>query len=574
MSTTLIDSSYQQYRSLLDEVFKSLHDLTIQVDDKQLGTTVNDLRTQLHEPFLFVIVGEVKVGKSSFVNALLESEKEICKVAPDPCTDTVQQIVYGTEESTIVINPHLKKITLPIDILKKIAIVDTPGTNAVIEQHQEITERFIPVSDLIIFVFEAKNPYRQSAWEFFNLINKEWRKKVVFVLQQADLMDEEDLQINIKGVRDHAIKQGIAEPQVFALSAKKELKKESDSGFKPMREFVRQTITGGNNIRMKIQSLMVTSGKIMDTVDDGLSLRRAQLKKDSAFRDNVNQLLDGAQDKTASQTDELVTELLEEYDTVTGEIQKDFERGLGVVTLLKKSIFSLFDRSQSIEEWMETITERFDKDLRPALEKKLREGIKNIAESVKQMAEIIDKEIRKNRGDVETNNTVFSAISEKRHDKMEELQNNIEDLIDETEKFLSDDMTDRSSSLIPNMYTGGALAVLGGILAGVTSTMAFDITGGVLAAIGLSVAGVITVVQRGRIVKEFEEEIAKGRGTLEEEVQRNLGAYVKEIRTKIDNNFLEFDAFVNKERSNLAEVTESFNEIQQKFDGIKKDLSL
>ncbi|MBK7009342.1 MAG: dynamin family protein [Saprospiraceae bacterium] len=34
----------------------------------------------------------------------------------------------------------------------------TPGTNTIVAHHQEITEKFIPYSDLIVFVFEAKNP--------------------------------------------------------------------------------------------------------------------------------------------------------------------------------------------------------------------------------------------------------------------------------------------------------------------------------------------------------------------------------------------------------------------------------
>jgi ribosome biogenesis GTPase A len=106
-----------------------------------------------------VIVGEIKAGKSSFVNALLQAGKDICKVAPSPMTDTIQLITYGEEEAIEHVNAHFTRITQPVDILKEIAIVDTPGTNSIVEHHQEITERFIPHSDLIVFVFEAKNPY-------------------------------------------------------------------------------------------------------------------------------------------------------------------------------------------------------------------------------------------------------------------------------------------------------------------------------------------------------------------------------------------------------------------------------
>ena len=172
----ILNQKLQQYRFQMVEVVKDLHQMAIDINNASLSEMVSDLRNRIHEPFMFVIVGEVKVGKSSFVNALLETDKEVTKVAPDPCTDTIQQILYGEVEQTVVINPYLKKIFYPVEILKEIAIVDTPGTNTIIEHHQEITERFIPGSDLIVFVFEAKNPYRQSAWEFFDYIHKDWQK--------------------------------------------------------------------------------------------------------------------------------------------------------------------------------------------------------------------------------------------------------------------------------------------------------------------------------------------------------------------------------------------------------------
>ncbi|WP_205127208.1 dynamin family protein [Okeania hirsuta] len=134
--------------------------------NEELSQTLSELRTSIGEPFLFVIVGEVKAGKSSFINALLNVGKEVVKVAPDPCTDTIQQLIYGEQASEVEINPYLKKIIQPVDILRKISIVDTPGTNTISEHHQEITERFVPRSDLIVFVFEAKNPSGISSISF------------------------------------------------------------------------------------------------------------------------------------------------------------------------------------------------------------------------------------------------------------------------------------------------------------------------------------------------------------------------------------------------------------------------
>ena len=210
---------------ILQNIMADLELLSREIGNDSMSETVHELSMRIETPFTFVIVGEVKAGKSSFINALLESDSEICKVAPSPMTDTIQQILYGETEKTEIVNTYLKKIYQNIDILKEIAIVDTPGTNTIVAHHQEITERFIPYSDLIVFVFEAKNPYRQSSWEFFDYIHAEWRRKVIFVLQQKDLLPEQDLQINIEGVRKHAVEKGIEDPVIFAVSAKKEIEK-------------------------------------------------------------------------------------------------------------------------------------------------------------------------------------------------------------------------------------------------------------------------------------------------------------------------------------------------------------
>ena len=80
--SNLINRDLQGYRAQVDEIVKDLHELTIRIGHEELAKTVSDLRNRIHEPFMFVIVGEVKAGKSSFINALLKTGKEIAKVAP------------------------------------------------------------------------------------------------------------------------------------------------------------------------------------------------------------------------------------------------------------------------------------------------------------------------------------------------------------------------------------------------------------------------------------------------------------------------------------------------------------
>jgi hypothetical protein len=93
---------------------------------------------------------------SSFLNALLGK-----KWLPDgitPTTSKINLLRYG--EKFQIIDSVADEdgasdkviVTIPVDWLKQINLVDTPGTNAVIKSHQEITQNFIPRSDLIFFV--------------------------------------------------------------------------------------------------------------------------------------------------------------------------------------------------------------------------------------------------------------------------------------------------------------------------------------------------------------------------------------------------------------------------------------
>ena len=63
METKLINQNIQVYRAQIDEIIKDLHERTIQIGHQELAKTVSDLRNRIHEPFMFVIVGEVKAGK-------------------------------------------------------------------------------------------------------------------------------------------------------------------------------------------------------------------------------------------------------------------------------------------------------------------------------------------------------------------------------------------------------------------------------------------------------------------------------------------------------------------------------
>ena len=566
-----LNSTYQAARAQMDEVVKKLHELTIDIRHDELADLVSELRNRLHEPFMFVVVGEVKSGKSSFVNALLESERDICAVAPDPCTDTIQQIIYGENEQIIEINQHLKKIILPVDILKEIAIVDTPGTNAIIHHHQEITENFIPASDLIVFVFEAKNPYRQSAWEFFDYVHEAWRKKIIFVLQQADLMEAEDLQVNIKGVTEYARKKGILDPQIFAVSAKQEQKGETvHSGFKAVRDHIRAHITGGKAPILKLQNNAETALTVSGRIDAGLHDRQAQYQADCEFREDIRQTLEEQGVRSTQQVDLLLENLLGTYDRITAETKEEISDGLDFFTLVKRSFMSLFGKKFSAKEWFEEISNRLESRLADSLDRKLREGVLNIADAIQQMAKIIGLKIKSSKTILEHDHEVFGYIADRRSDVLKDLQEAFAGMMNKTENFIAPEAFSENSNATTGLATGGGIAVVGVVLTAVTHGAVFDVTGGIITALGLLFAGAAVGIKRRKILSDYQKEIDKGRQKLTEEVRDKLEHYISDIKQKIDGTFSSFDDMLEKEQSQLISLHERHQQITEELNLIKK----
>jgi len=575
VSNKLINKKLQSYRSQVEEIVKELHELAIKTGNEELAQMVSDLRNRIHEPFMFVIVGEVKAGKSSFINALLDTGKEVTKVAPQPMTDTIQQILYGDEEEIVTINPFLKKIFLPVDILQEIAIVDTPGTNTIVENHQQITESFIPASDLIVFVFEAKNPYRESAWKFFDFIHSDWRKKVIFILQQKDLMNAEDLAVNSRGVKEYAEKKGILTPKVFEVSAKQEQEGQTDeSGFKEVRNYIQQNITGGQAPMLKLHNNLTTSQNINNRIAEGIELRARQYESDQAFRKDITQTLDQQEVKSLKEVDVLVENLLAGYDRITREKEEELTQALSFFSLLRRSIVSIFSSQSSVKKTLEELVKNMEEDLNSELKRKLNEGVVSLADSIQQMAKIIDLKIRSSKTILRDDHELFSDIAERRHNVLKELQEQFSRFVNRTDNFTDPELFPNESPMAGNLATGSGLAVIGIVLAAVTQGAVFDITGGVLTAIGLLFAGITSRVKRRKILEGFREEVKRGHHKLEEEVSTNLKAYIKNLKSKIEDNFGRFDLMLEKEETQLKEIQVQHREVSAQLAAMAREVGM
>jgi GTPase SAR1 family protein len=562
MVSQIVDEGLQNYRFKLNELLHSMERLASDINNAALEDTVEGLRRNINEPFLFVVVGEVKAGKSSFINALLSAE--VCETDIEPRTDAIQQIVYADQPFITQIEANLRKIGLPIDILKDISIVDTPGTNTIIQEHQIITERYIPNSDLTFFVLFAKNPYQKSAWDFLDFVSAEWRKKVVFILQQADLLKPLDLQTNLDRVREYAHQKQIRSPIIFATSADRELSGDRDnSGFNEVRAYIRDMVSSGESYRIKLRSVSGTTQKIIDALSDDVRGLQVQLDADRRTVDSIRSRIAAGRKRSRYEVDNLTERLIGRYDSLSGRIKREFRESLSVFTVIRRSFVGLFNRDASMQAWIEDFQERCQRDLKTSLEEVSNEGAQHFVDGIRQLLEGLTQDLNNVQKTQIQGNLISIKILERRQEVIESVKSKVDQL------FADEELTQSISTNADSMaaeIVGGAIASVAGIILHIIE---FTVAEAILNAVGIAFAGIGVVIfavgiawQRNRIIQRFEQALDSEKDHFKIEVTDRLNQKLSIIYEEVERIFVQFYDYVDHETDAIAPIVQRYQTIQ------------
>jgi small GTP-binding protein len=276
-------------RTLLAEIRDSL---------VRFGATTTDQAAlaqsiaRLDEFFLLVVVGEFNSGKSAFINALLGSPALAEGVTPT--TAEVHVLRHGDSVETRLTEPGLRLVTAPADLLRDVHIVDTPGTNAILREHERLTTEFVPRSDLVLFVTSADRPFTETERAFLQMI-REWGKKFVLVVNKIDIFEREaDLQEVLDFVRRAAQQQLGIQPDTFGVSARLALKAKQGqpavwqaSGFEPLERFIRSTLGEESRFRLKLNNPLGVAQALAYRYATIADERLLVLKDDVALLDSI-----------------------------------------------------------------------------------------------------------------------------------------------------------------------------------------------------------------------------------------------------------------------------------------------
>lgn len=283
----------------------------------ELHRSITDFRA----PFMFVVAGEVKAGKSAFLNALFGAE--VCRSDPLPTTDRVHKFKYALEAKDAPSGLALIDHYRPVNFLRDFHLVDTPGTNSIETGHTHLAEGFIPLCDLVFFIFPVTNPWGASAWELLERIQKKWLRHVVLIVQQCDLRDPAEIELITTHLRQVCRQRLGSVLPLFAVSAKKALLAKTtgldkerlwrESGFAPVEDCINAFLESDP---MRIQRL--SRGALSARLELG-GLREYSLKALHLVADDRTEILASVQQLQEKQHDQL---------QAVDHIHFDFDRAL------------------------------------------------------------------------------------------------------------------------------------------------------------------------------------------------------------------------------------------------------
>jgi small GTP-binding protein len=253
--------------------------------------------------FLLVIVGEFNAGKSAFINALAGAE--IMPEGVTPTTSVINLLRYGTEPAVTMQADGVIVREYPAQFLEEITIVDTPGTNAIIREHEQLTQQFVPRSDMVLFVTSADRPFTESERAFMASI-RDWGKKIVVVINKVDLLRDETSVTEVTEFVGENIERLLGfSPDLFPVSSllaqqAKALGERNPeersrlweaSRFGRLEEYIFATLDQEGRIRLKLLSPLGVGERITEKYLRVTDERLAVLRDDLATIDNIDRQL-------------------------------------------------------------------------------------------------------------------------------------------------------------------------------------------------------------------------------------------------------------------------------------------
>ena len=556
-------------RDLLSEVTAALGRSDASADDlRALADSVG----QLDELFLLVVVGEFNAGKSALINALLG--EAVLAEGVTPTTSKIHHITWGEELTREPMSAVGERITAPVETLRQLTVVDTPGTNALDRAHEALTADYVPRADLVLFVTSSDRPLSESERVFLESI-RSWGNKVAMAVNKIDILrsDEERAEV-VAYVTSNAARLLGLEPEVFPVSALQAAEAHASgdqaalaaSGLPAVERYLHDTLDSGELLRLKLSNPLGVASHLLGGSLETVEGRLALLTDDLRTIDDIQ-----------GQTDTWAADVRREFELRLSDVDNVLygmeQRGTAFFdeTLRITRLPKLFDKmelkqrfeSEVVADAPEKVDSKVDSLIDWLVDSELSHW-QNVVNHVNRRASAhADRMVGEVGGRFETDRTrLIETVGRAARDGMASY-----DRTAEARRMAEDAQKAVTSTAVLEVGAVG----LGAAVALAASSTAADITG--LTAAGLmAVLGLFVLPHRRRRAKaELTEKIALLRSELMAALTTHFDKEAERGRHRLDDTIAPYTRFVRSEserlageRDGLASLSERISEMTAK----------
>jgi small GTP-binding protein len=556
----------EQQRSLLQEerrIASELQSCLVGFEGADTySTTLKQVTTALDELFLLVIVGEFNAGKSACINALLHDN--FLEEGVIPTTNQITMLRYG-EHQRHLRDGQIVEMSFPADFLRDITIVDTPGVNAVLREHDRLTEEFIPRSDLILFVTSVDRPFTESERAFMERIRK-WGKKVVIVLNKIDLLrTPEALPEVVAFVRENCKNLLSFQPEIFPVSALRAQQSRTaigheavrlwdSSGFGSFENFLFNTLDEAERVRLKLLSplgvmqrlltethsfveqraaLLTEDARTVGDIEDQLRLYREDMEQNFSHRlSEIENIVLSMRGRGDSFFDETIR-LGRIFDLVQAKrVREEFEHDV-----IGDSSTRIDEAVQQLIDWLVEHEHRLWQDVMEYLDRRRQVSARRESDMVGSIGRQFDYNRR----------TLLQSVARTASTVVNSYDRQAESLA------LSQDLR---SSVAQAALAGAGGIGLGAAIVAVATTAAVDVTGILAGTLLLGLGLYIIPARRKRAKQDFDVKMQELRTRLHEAMSEQFRKELNNSTNRVQDAIAPYTRFVRAEQ----EKTEALQE--------------
>lgn len=524
---------------------------------------------QLDDLFLLVVVGEFNAGKSAFVNVLLGGD-----VLPEGVTPTTARITvvrFGNEGSSRVDDDGILHVMAPVDRLRDLRLVDTPGTNAVLREHEAVTTRFVPRADLVLFVTSADRPFTESERVFLERV-RAWGKNIVFVVNKVDIL-EGGAQVAevVSFVNRNARALLGVDPTIFPVSARMARRaREGDaaawdaSGLGPFERYLQTTLDARERVRLKLLNPLGVGGRLSKDLGAEIAGRLRVLEDDAAF------LTDAERKIAAYESD-----MRRDFEYRWGDLEKllvEMERRGHVHfddTLRLSRVTDLIDRVKVQRQFEEQVVG----DTPQRIERKVFELVDWLVDAEFRQwqglhEQLVERRLaHRDRLPADVLPPRFHSERARLIDSVgQQAQQSVEtfDHAGEARKLAEKARNAVAASAAMEVGAAG----LGAVVAAVASTAAADLTGLAMAGV-VATLGLLVIPNRRRQAKrELHQKIAEVREQLDRALRASFDDELKQSAERLRRSLEAYSRFVHDETRQLTDARDELSGFASRIEAL------